>query len=593
MDMKFHNPDLTSSKIMMIDDEPLNMEIVQAFLEEAGYNNFVLEENSVRALQTMEQEQPDMVILDLIMPDKDGFQILTEMRTNKRFEHLPVIILTSASDNESKLKVLELGATDLLAKPVDQTELLLRVHNTLSSKSYLDQLAFYDPVTHLPNSRMFQEHFEWALKKSSRHHDQLAILNISLDEFGRINAAMGHGVGDEVLKQVAEIIQSVIRQTDLCGNVGGTANRNPSLYRSESGAFMLLLERITRAEDAALVAERIGQEMNQPLVAGDTEVYLTCSIGIVTYPTETGDASTLIRLANTARDYVKNKGGNSFQFSSSVIDVSYKTRIDLESRLRKALDRDEFQLFYQPKVNLKTGRIQGAEALIRWFNGDQGMISPFEFIPIAEETGLIIPIGKWVLATTCRQLKRWSTVCSSPFSLSANVSARQFQDTKFIDAVRDIILSSGIDARNLTLEITESLLMQDINANIKLMEKLKSMGLKLSIDDFGTGYSSLSYLKNLPVDELKIDRSFIMDIPEKEDSCAIVSTIIYLAEKLGFETVAEGIETEDQLAFLQQEHCMQYQGFYFSKPVPASEFTRLLLAGHKSSCKVKGQVADS
>ncbi len=588
MDIKFHNPDLTSAKIMMIDDEPINMEIVQVLLEEAGYSNFVLEDQSLRAMQTLEETQPDMLILDLIMPDKDGFEILEELRQNPKYEHLPVIILTSANDNDSKLRVLELGATDLLAKPVDQTELILRVHNTLSSKSYLDQLAFYDPVTHLPNSRMFQEHFEWALKKSSRHHDQLAILNISLDDFGRINAAMGHQVGDEVLQQAADLIQAVIRNSDVYGSVGGAANRNPSLYRSENGAFMLLLERINRAEDAALVAERITQTINQPLTAADTEVYLTCSIGIVTYPAETGDANTLIRLANTARDYVKTRGGNAFQFSSTVIDTSYKTRIDLESRLRKALDREEFQLFYQPKVSLRTGEILGAEALIRWFNGDNGMISPFEFIPIAEETGIIIPIGKWVLETTCKQLKRWNTICRHPISLSANVSARQFQDDKFVDAVQDIIRSTAIAPERLTLEITESLLMQDIQNNIQLMKKLKSMGLKLSIDDFGTGYSSLSYLKNLPVDELKIDRSFIMDVPEKEDSCAIVSTIIYLAQKLGFETVAEGIETPEQLQFLKNEHCMQYQGFFFSKPVPASELTRLLLQEQKESTRTAG-----
>jgi len=578
MDIEFHNPDLTSAKIMMIDDEPINMEIVQALLEDAGYKNFVLEDQPLRAMDTLENEQPDMLILDLMMPEKDGFELLREIRRQERYQHLPVIILTSANDNESKLRVLELGATDLLFKPVDPTELVLRVYNTLSSKSYLDQLAYYDPVTHLPNSRMFQEHFEWVLRKSHRHEDRLAILNISLDDFGRINAAMGHEAGDSVLHQAANLIREVVRDSDIVASVGRTGNRNANLYRSENGAFMLLLERIRRPEDAARVAERILAAMDRPLQAQDTEVYLTCSIGIVTYPEEGDDPNTLVRLANTARDYVKTKGGNAFQFSSSVIDMSYRNRLSMEARLRKALEREEFKLYFQPKVDLDSGRILGAEALLRWFNGDQGMVSPLEFIPIAEETGLIIPIGKWVLETTCEQLKRWNTICDGRISLSANVSARQFQNARFIDEVEKIIASRGIDPRTLTLEITESLLMQDIEQNIALMTRLKAMGLKLSIDDFGTGYSSLSYLKNLPVDELKIDRSFIMDVPDKEDSCAIVSAIIYLARKLGFRTVAEGIETREQVEYLRNEHCEQYQGFYFSKPVPAADMTRMLLS---------------
>lgn len=577
MDIQFQNPDLTSAKIMMVDDEPINMEVVQALLEEAGYHNFVLEEQSARAMETLENEQPDMLILDLMMPDKDGFQLLMEIRSHERYQHLPVIILTSANDNESKLRVLELGATDLLAKPVDPTELKLRVYNTLSSKSYLDQLAYYDPVTQLPNSRMFQEHFEWVLRKSHRHEDRLAILNISLDDFGRVNAAMGHEAGDHILRQAAEVIREVVRASDIVASVGRTGNRNANLYRSENGAFMLLLERIRRPEDAAIVAERILAAMNRPIETAETEVYITCSIGIVTYPEEGNDPNTLVRLANTARDYVKTKGGNAFQFSSSVIDMSYRNRLSIEARLRKALEREEFKLYYQPKVDVVSGRICGAEALLRWFNGDQGMISPLEFIPVAEETGLIIPIGKWVLNTTCEQLKHWCAICNNDISLSANVSARQFQDDHFITDVRNIISAAGIVPGQLTLEITESLLMQDIDQNIVLMEQLKEMGLKLSIDDFGTGYSSLAYLKNLPIDELKIDRSFIMDVPQKEDSCAIVSAVIYLAKKLRFHTVAEGIETSEQVEYLRREQCEQYQGFFFSKPVPAADMTRLLL----------------
>lgn len=582
MDIDFHNPDLTNALIMMVDDEPINMEVVQALLEDAGYKNFILEEQSVRAMETLEQHQPDILLLDLMMPGKDGFELLAEIRQHANYQHLPVLVLTSADDTESRLRVLKLGATDLISKPVDPTELILRVHNTLSSKSYLDKMAYYDPDTHLPNGRMFSQQFDWALKKSERHGDRLAILNISIDDYDRINAAIGQEAGADLLRQVALLMKSAVRDSDVYTSVGEQAGlRVANLYRNESAAFMLLLERINRAEDAALVAQRIIKTVNQPLNALDKEICITCSIGIVTYPEEGNDPTTLIRLVNTARDYVKNKGGNAFQFSSSVIDLSYRNRLDMESQLRKALERDELELHYQPKVDLQTGRICGAEALLRWFNGKAGMVSPMEFIPIAEETGLIIPIGRWVLETSCHHLKRWSEICDFPFGISANVSARQFQEPNFLNELEIILEQTHAPASNLTLEITESLLMEDVEQSIELMNQLRKLSLKLSIDDFGTGYSSLAYLKNIPVDELKIDRSFIMDVPEKQDACAIVSTIIYLARKLGFHTVAEGIETKEQLEFLRNEQCEQFQGFYFSKPLPASEMTKMLLEQQK------------
>jgi len=309
-------------------------------------------------------------------------------------------------------------------------------------------------------------------------------------------------------------------------------------------------------------------------MSGD-DIYVTASIGIATNPPESDESSELLRLASSAKDYAKKLGGNSFQFSSAAINTMYDKRQRLEAKLRKALEKKEFVLYYQPKVEIKTGVVKGVEALLRW-ESDEGLVSPGDFIPLAEETGLIVPMGEWVLSEACRQLKEWHQSTRIPIGMAVNLSARQFSDANFLSATKQIINSSGIDKRFLTLELTESLLLGNIDDKIKLLKSLKAMGLKLSLDDFGTGYSSLSYLRKLPLDELKIDRSFIMELLENTDSRAIVSTIVFLAQSLKLSIVAEGIEKKEELDFLRKLGCHQYQGFFFSRPVPSNELCQLL-----------------
>ena len=309
-------------------------------------------------------------------------------------------------------------------------------------------------------------------------------------------------------------------------------------------------------------------------VAGG-DFYVTASIGIATNLPAGDESSELLRLASSAKDYAKKLGGDSFQFSSSAINEMYEKRLRLETRLRKALEKNELVLYYQPKVEIKTGIVKGVEALLRW-ESDEGLVSPGDFIPLAEETGLIVPMGEWVLSEACRQLKEWHQATRIPIGMAVNLSARQFSDANFLSTTKQIINSSGIDKRFLTLELTESLLLGNIDEKIKLLKSLKAMGLKLSLDDFGTGYSSLSYLRKLPLDELKIDRSFIMELLENTNSRAIVSAIVFLARSLKLATVAEGIEKKEELAFMRKLGCRQYQGFYFSRPVPSKELVELL-----------------
>ena len=567
---------LLNATIMMIDDEPITMEIVQILLEEAGYQHFEMVDNPAKAMHTLEEVRPDLLLLDLMMPDISGFDILKSVRAHPKLKHLPVLILTSSSENTDKLLALDLGATDFLSKPVDPIELRLRVRNTLAAKAYMDQLAFYDPLTQLPNRHLFLEHLEWALKDAKRNHENLAVLSIELDQFDKISDTLGLFAGDELLRKLAQRIAGVAHGVDILGDFKADEKMAVNLFHLEGGVFSLILYRLQNARSAALVAESIMESVKEPVFLQNTELYLTASIGISTYPSDKSDSAAMLQMASGAKDFAKSKGGNTFQFSSRQINTRHQRRLNLEARLRRALDRNEFILFYQPKVDVQTNVIVGVEALLRWQAREDGIIPPDKIIPLAEETGLIIPIGEWVLHRACQQLTEWQQAGKAPIVMAVNMSPVQFQSKEMPAVFKRVVGSSGIDPRQLTIEVTEGMLLEDIDSKIALMQGLKDLGLKLSIDDFGTGYSSLSYLKKLPLDELKIDRSFFIDFFEDTKSRALVSSMIFLAHNLNLHTVAEGVETESQLHFLQEGGCDQYQGYLFSRPLPNDELIELL-----------------
>ena len=550
---------LARSTIMMVDDEALTMAMVQSFLEEAGYRRFVLLEDSVRALTVLEDVRPDVLLLDLVMPEISGFDILTEIRRHPELRHLPVVVLTSSTDTETKLRALDLGATDFLAKPVDPSELALRVRNTLAVKAYQDRLVYYDPLTNFPNRRSFIDQLESTFSRSRISGERFAVLNIEVDQFEKIRDTQGIHIADEVLIGVAQSLERAVRDTDSLARLIDENDLRFEFSRFDGGAFALLVRSMTEVENAAVVAKRIREALKSPIRVADNEIFITVSIGIGVYPGNSDDCANLLREASSAKDYARGLGGDRFQFASAVISARYEKRLTIESKLRYAVQNGELLLHFQPQLDVETNRIVGFESLLRWRSPELGMVPPGNFIQLAEETGLIIPIGEWILEQACRTLKAWHERFDQKLSLAVNLSTKQFYERGFVDMVTRIIRDSRIDASRLTLEIHD-------------------MGLKIAIDDFGTGYSSLSYLQRLPVDELKVDRSFVASVTTSKSTRAITSSIIFLARSLGLTTVAEGVETDEQLVYLQSHECDVYQGYLFSPPVPEEESAGFFIA---------------
>jgi len=575
-ELKDNSSLLTQATIMMVDDEGTTLEIMQAFLEEAGYQRFVHVEQSTEAMAHIEKFRPDILLLDLMMPKVSGFEILQQVRTHSQLSRLPIIILTSSTDAETKLKALDYGATDFLAKPVDPSELTLRVRNTLAAKAYQNQLAYYDSLTQLPNRNLFLDRLGWFLQKAERHNLSLVMLHITLQQFKRVYNVLGPQVGDQVIKQVAERIQNCIRGSDLISQGIHNDQDMTCLFRVSGEEFTVVCPHVTYPENAIKIASRIIEQMEHPFNADNTQVQISPNIGIATYPNDARDVTTLVQCAVGASAQVKAQDRGGFEFYSSDLNAKSYERLKLEAELRQAIiEGGQLVLHYQPKVNVKSGHIKGVEALIRWQQPDGQFKFPDQFIPLAEETGLISQIGNWVLKEACTQLARWQAQ-GLWIQMAVNISAKQFHDDNFVELVKHTLKSHGVNEQYLTLEMTETLLMENAEQAVKTLKRLMTLGVKISMDDFGTGYSSLSYLKQFPMQELKIDRSFLKDITKNSEAKALVATMIFLAHKFELKVVAEGVETQEQLEMLSQLDCEEYQGYFFSRPVSAMDLAPML-----------------
>ncbi len=430
----------------------------------------------------------------------------------------------------------------------------------------IQQLANHDLLTGLPNRTHLKEHLTQAVAQANRDGRNVGVLSLDLDRFKRINDTMGHAAGDLFLKSVTARLQDCTRRGDTVARLGGDE-------------FVVVLPEVTSLSDITTLAHKMLQALSIPFELEGHEISCTASIGIAIAPVDGENVDALLKNADMAMYAAKERGRNTYQFYSAEMNQKAMERLKLETDLRRALQQDELFLLYQPQVDLKLCQVTGTEALVRWRHPDRGVVSPGEFIPFAEETGLILPIGEWVLRTACRQAKAWQEAGQPLLRIAVNLSGCQFKQANFLDIVGGILAETGLDPHCLELELTESILMADVEGTVSSLGALKAMGIHLAIDDFGTGYSSLSYLKHFPIDRIKIAQSFVQDVTSDPDSAAIVEAIIAMAHSLGLKLIAEGVETGEQLNFLQERGCHAMQGYYFGVPMTDTGFVHYLEEG--------------
>jgi diguanylate cyclase (GGDEF)-like protein len=564
--------------VMMVDDEAMLTDVIQSHLEDAGYSRFVSCNEPVDALALIASNRPDILLLDLMMPRVSGFDILEAVRADPELQYIPIIVLTAASDPATKLRALEIGATEFLAKPVDASELVLRVRNTLAFKQHQDRLAYEDPVTGLANRSRFVRRLDDMLPALLARKANMALLHISCGQFRVTRETLGSRAADGLLRQASHRL-SQIQAIDTGVEHARLHADQIMAARVGDQDFALVLAGMPHADAPALLAKEVLQAFAAPFDVEGHEIFVAPSIGISLAPTDGQYAEALLNSANLACAKALNSNGKSrYEFFSEELTARSLERLTVTTQLRRALDNNELRLHYQPKVCLRTGRIVGAEALVRWQHPEHGLLLPGRFIGIAEESGLIGPLGEWVTKEAVHQATKWYRSGMNAMSISINASRPQFEEGTLCPLLHDLMTQTQLPPDWLIVELTESLLVNDAQKAMQHMQQIRALGVGLSIDDFGTGYSSLSYLKRFPASELKIDRSFIIDLPLHSTDRAIVETVVTLGHSLGMKVVAEGVETNEQLQILQRMGCDVFQGFLFSKAVPPEAFENLVRA---------------
>jgi len=552
--------------VLLIEDNPGDTRLIREMLAEEPEAPFLLHcaERLSNGLEQLSRAVPALVLLDLSLPDSFGLDTFAKVYAHS--PGVPIIVLTGNDDRTVALSAVKGGAQDYLVKSRLDRELLLRsMQYSIERKRYQVQLehqANYDALTGLPNRNLLHDRMRQAVY-GQRAPRAMAVVFIDLDHFKFVNDSLGHGTGDQLLRGMADRLRDVLREGDTVARLGGDE-------------FVVILNDQGGEEVIFRAMQRIMAEVSQPMLIDGKELYVTCSAGISLYPQDGADVDTLLRNADAAMYRAKDHGRNNFQFYTSEMNERINERLSLENALRRALERHELVLHFQQKVDLRSGAVCGAEALVRWNHPELGMLRPERFIPLAEETGLIVQIGEWVLRESCRQARAWLDRGLNPGLVSVNLSARQFREDALVRMVSRILEETGVNPRFLEIELTESMVMHNVASAIATLHGLKSLGLTLSVDDFGTGYSSLAYLRQLPIDKLKIDRSFLREIDTQPADEAIVRAITAMAKTLGISVAAEGVESEAQLARLHALGCDQWQGHYFSEPVDAAAFEKML-----------------
>ena len=692
--------------ILVADDEPTQLLLTRQTLENEGYQ-VITAENGLEALELYKEQPADMILLDVMMPEMNGFETCRSIRNLPHSKEIPVLMVTGLEDLASINQAYDSGATDFITKPLnwlilsqrvrymlrasqamskvkksedllaqaqtiaklgnwewdyrrdemqwsdnvfhlldasptqttpalqtllelihyeDRTtfekainhvrntskmiELQLKTTENKGEVRYLDSrigmgtnsannlktqvllgtfqditerqqarehihfLSSYDLLTGLPNRRLFTDYLEKTINEAKRHKRMLGVMALNIDRFKRINDSLGIAAGDHLLRAISDRLKKSVRLEDDVSR--SLPTKNITLSRRGGDEFSLLFNGRLQANHFSRIARRLQDNLKNRFEINGQEIFLSASIGISVYPADGDDANALLKNADIALHHAKKLGPDNYHFYSASMNALASEQLKLEANLRSALKEQHFRLFYQPQVNIQQQQIVGAEALIRWQHPELGMIPPLKFIPLAETTGLINEIGKWVIKTACAQQVTWCRSGRPPIRVAVNISAVQFHQNDLVETVREAINESGIDPRFLELELTESIIINESKEILNIMRQLKDLGVRMAIDDFGTGYSSLRYLKHFPIDGLKIDQSFIKDIPENSDDCALTESIILMAGSLSMGVVVEGVETREQFDFFAHRLNGEIQGYLFSQPVPAAEFATLL-----------------
>ena len=587
--------------ILVVDDVAENLQILESTLTKQGYQ-VRCARNGSTALRGASTIVPDLILLDIKMPGLDGYQVCQKLKADRQTRHIPIIFLSALDDVTDKVKAFEVGGVDYISKPIQVKEVLVRVKNqislqlanakitelnqnleqkvyqrTIELKAAVCKLrrevderqriqqqliydALHDSLTGLPNRTLLSKKIEFTIAYAQQNPDYLyGLLFIDLDRFKAINDSLGHAVGDRLLISVSKLLQKCVRENDIVARLGGDE-------------FIILLDGIGSLSDATQIGERILQKLRSPFRLRGQNIFTSASIGIVFGSNEYNDALDLMRDADIAMYQAKDRGKARYTvFDRAMYDEAIRL-VELENSLRMALERREFIMHYQPIISLDNSELAGFEALIRWHHPQKGFVPPSEFIPIAEDTGLILDIGEWLLRESCLQLQLWREQFASipqvkSLKMSINLASLQLQESNFITKLDRILEETGLDGNSLRLEITEGVLIEPEGNVQNTLKQIKDKNIKLSIDDFGTGYSSLSYLRRFPIDNLKIDRSFIQQMNHDFENFEIVRLIITLAKTLGMDTISEGVETPQQLEQLKYLGCQFAQGYLFSKPL--------------------------
>lgn len=600
--------------ILIVDDTLENLRLLSNTLIQMGYKvrGVMNGQMAIMAVQTL---PPDLILLDIKMPDMDGYTVCQCLKDNEKTRDIPVIFLSALNEVIDKVKAFEVGGVDYITKPFQFEEVVARIENQIalqSAKAEIQQLnekleqrvqsrtmeleivnaqlkglnyklekeisehqktqtrlihlASHDALTNLPNRVLFMNRLVQSLQRTQREPNyQFGVLFLDCDRFKVVNDSLGHFAGDRLLIAIARRLKTHLASTDMLARFGGDE-------------FTILLENIQDIDDASRLAQKIQTSMSWPFQFEEQELFINASIGIVVGNKTYKEPEHILRDADIAMYQAKAKGKARYQVFDTQMHYHAQQRLELETDLRRALHREEFILYYQPIISLDTGRINGFEALLRWHHGQKGLISPGDFIPAAEETGLIVPIGLWVLKEACQQLKTWQDrgLFKRTIKMSVNLSVKQFSQLNLIQNIDKIILQTQLNSSYLKLEITESAIMEHPESAAELLQQLRDRDIQLSIDDFGTGYSSLSYLHRFPLHNLKIDRSFIQRITETRQNLEIIQAIITLAHHLNMNVTAEGVETPEQLSLLRSLGCEEGQGYFFARPLEASAAESLL-----------------